>query len=144
MEYPMTKSQALTPHNPDPVDIHVGRRLRIRRVILGLGQHQLGAAVGVSFQQIQKYERGHNRISASRLFDLADALGVPIDYFFRDLTADVAGRSQADAPANPPLYEHDPRLRAETLDLVEAYWHMPDDTFRRSVLDLVGVLGTRR
>ncbi len=132
------------PHRPDPVDVHVGMRLRIRRVILGLGQHQLGAAVGVSFQQIQKYERGHNRVSASRLFDLADALAVPIDYFFRDLSADAAGRPQAEAPATPPLYEHDPGVRAETLGLVEAYWHLPDDAFRRSVLDLMGVLGAQR
>ncbi|MCA1940984.1 MAG: helix-turn-helix domain-containing protein [Caenispirillum bisanense] len=74
---------------PDPVDVNVGVRLRLRRTLLGLTQQQLGDAIGVTFQQVQKYERGTNRISASRLFDMACVLSVPVSYFFDDLPEDV-------------------------------------------------------
>ncbi len=70
---------------PNPVDVHVGARLRVRRTLLGMNQTKLGEAIGVSFQQMQKYERGTNRISASRLYDLARLLDVPVEYFFDDM-----------------------------------------------------------
>jgi len=115
-------------------------RLRIRRVLLGLRQEQLGAAIGVCFQQIQKYERGQNRVPVSRLFDLAQALDVPVEYFFRDIAPDaLQGRT---APL--PIFERDAAARDETEAMVNAYWHLPDDTFRRSVLDLMGALGAQR
>ena len=74
-------------NGPDPIDIHVGQQMRRRRVQLGMSQESLGKAIGLTFQQVQKYERGANRVSASRLWRMADALGVPIAYFFEDLPA---------------------------------------------------------
>ena len=74
-----------------PIDIHVGERVRLRRNLLGISQTDLGKAVGVTFQQVQKYEKGTNRISASRLFNLSRALDVPISYFFEDLSPAAAG-----------------------------------------------------
>ena len=70
----------------NPVDIHVGNRVRLRRTLLGLSQESLGEALGLTFQQVQKYERGANRIGASRLFDLARVLGVPVTYFYEEMS----------------------------------------------------------
>lgn len=78
---------------PNPIDVYVGARLRLRRSLLGLSQEALGAALGLTFQQVQKYERGANRIGASRLFDLARALGVDVDYFYEDMGEEVAAAS---------------------------------------------------
>ena len=75
----------MTENSPDPVDVHVGARVRMRRLMLGLSQDKLAETVGLTFQQIQKYEKGANRIGASRLFQLASALNVPVQYFYEDL-----------------------------------------------------------
>ena len=75
---------------PNPVDIHVGARLRLRRTLLGMSQDKLGQALGLTFQQIQKYERGANRIGSSRLYQLGQILDVPVSYFFDDMTEDIA------------------------------------------------------
>ncbi len=80
---------------PHPVDVHVGARVRMRRTLLGMTQTDLGDAVGLTFQQVQKYERGTNRISASRLYDLARVLDVSIEHFFEDMSPEVAARSPA-------------------------------------------------
>ena len=80
---------------PNPVDVHVGARLRVRRTLLGMSQTMLGEAIGLTFQQVQKYESGANRISASRLFDLSRLLDVPIQYFFDDMPTAVAASSPA-------------------------------------------------
>src|ERR1700759_1086976 len=77
---------------PNPVDVHVGSRVRLRRTLLGMSQEKLGEAIGLTFQQVQKYERGANRIGASRLFDLSRVLDVPVSFFFDDMTNDPAGR----------------------------------------------------
>ena len=74
---------------PHPVDVHVGRRVRMRRAFLGMSQTTLGEAIGLTFQQVQKYERGTNRIGSSRLFDLCRALDVPVEFFFEDMPAEV-------------------------------------------------------
>lgn len=126
---------------PHPIDLHVGMRLRLRRVILGLRQDQLGDAVGVSLQQIQKYERGQNRVSASRLFDLARVLGVPIDYFFRNPPVQTANTEPA--PAIAP-HERCTAAAAETRDLVAAYWNLSRDIERHTVLDLLDTVAQRR
>ncbi len=81
--------------NPSPVDVHVGARMRQRRVLLGMTQTKLGEGFGMSFQQVQKYERGTNRISASRLYDLSRVLDVSIEYFFDEMPPEVAASSQA-------------------------------------------------
>ncbi|MBB4313731.1 helix-turn-helix domain-containing protein [Roseospira marina] len=127
--------------HPDPVDVYVGRRLRKQRVLLRLSQEQLARAVGVTFQQIQKYERGANRISASRLFDIAKVLGVPISFFFDHIDDDIAGRADAHIPGvaepTPPPLDGAPSMPSEQLDLIAAYWRLPSDDIRRKALALL-------
>ena len=77
---------------PNPIDVHVGQRVRQRRTLLGMSQEKLAEAIGLTFQQVQKYERGANRVGSSRLFDLARVLDVPIAYFFEDMEANVAAK----------------------------------------------------
>src|SRR4028119_625057 len=79
-------------HRPSPIDVHVGSRVRLRRTLLGMSQEKLGEALGLTFQQVQKYERGVNRIGASRLFDLSRVLDVPISFFFDDMPGAGGGR----------------------------------------------------
>lgn len=137
---------------PDPVDVHVGRRLRLRRTLLNLSQEQLANAVGVTFQQIQKYERGSNRISASRLYDISKVLGVPVAFFFEDIGEEVlSSRKLQMTPemesvlAEPvtPSYEQDPLQKNETLELIRAYWRLPTETIRRNALSLLRSLTSR-
>jgi len=118
------------------IDTHVGKRLRRRRRLLGLTQHDLAAQIGVRFQQIQKYECGANRITASRLFGLATALNVSINYFFDGLGAD--GKP---APANDSLdrIEGDILSQKETLELVRAYYRLSERP-RRRLLELAKAL----
>jgi transcriptional regulator with XRE-family HTH domain len=78
---------------PNPIDVHVGSRVRLRRTLLGMSQEKLGEAIGLTFQQVQKYERGANRIGSSRLFDLARVLDVPVAYFFEEMTPETAART---------------------------------------------------
>lgn len=126
---------------PNPVDVHVGFRLRQRRTLMGLSQEKLGAILGLTFQQVQKYERGANRISASRLFDLAQILNTDVNYFFQDMPTDVASLSpsrlhgMAEAP-EPYDLEPDPMARRETLELVRAYYRIKDRSQRKSLFEL--------
>lgn len=116
---------------PHDVDIHVGGRVRLRRSALGLSQDQLGAAVGLSFQQIQKYERGANRIGASRLYEMSKILHIPISYFFEgfeDLGLAEAGDSS---------YQPDPVIKRETLELMRSYHQILDTKQRKKILKLV-------
>ena len=80
---------------PNPVDVHVGGRVRQRRLLLGMSKTNLGDALGLTFQQVQKYERGANRIGSSRLFELSQILDVPVEFFFEDMPAAVAASSPA-------------------------------------------------
>ena len=112
---------------PDPIDIHVGARLRLRRLLLGLSQSGLARPLGLSFQQVQKYENGNNRISASMLHHLANALDVPIGFFFDDMPEDI--------PSPPPLID-DMLLRRESLSLLHYYYRIADDQ-RRNIYELV-------
>jgi transcriptional regulator with XRE-family HTH domain len=115
-----------------PVDVHVGKRVRHRRWMLGMTQQQLGERVGIKFQQVQKYETGMNRISASRLWEIAEALDTPISYFFEEIAQDSAA-----APA--AAKQDDVYASREALDLVKAYYAMPADQ-RRKLFDLARVL----
>ena len=108
---------------PRPIDVHVGSRIRLRRTLLGMSQERLGEALGLTFQQVQKYERGVNRVSASRLFDLSHVLDVPIGFFFDDVPDAVLSRR-------------------ETLELVAAYYRILDPAVRQRVLDLIKSLGS--
>ncbi len=129
---------------PSPVDVHVGARLRVRRTLLGMSQTTLGEAIGLPFQQVQKYERGMNRISASRLFDLSRLLDVPIQYFFDDMPTAVAASSPTlggGRAKKPPGYELDPMAKRETLELVRAYYKITDPQVRKRLFEVVKALG---
>ena len=113
-----------------PVDVHVGQRVRQRRWMVGMTQQQLGDKVGIKFQQIQKYETGTNRISASRLWDIAAALEVPVSFFFEGLGHGQLGLA---------MERGDIMTDKEALDLVRAYYAIPE-TQRRRLFDLARVL----
>ncbi len=129
---------------PHPVDVHVGARVRMRRTLLGMTQTDLGDALGLAFQQVQKYERGTNRIGSSRLYDLTRVLDVSIEHFFEDMPADVAASSSAKGRGKakePPGYELDPMVKRETLELVRAYYKIEDAGIRKGVYELTKTLG---
>ena len=125
---------------PNPIDVHVGSRVRLRRTLLGMSQEKLGEALGLTFQQVQKYERGANRIGASRLYDLSRVLDVPVSFFFDDIKPETLATARQDAEGNvePTIghYEPDPTMRRETLELVRAYYRIPDSQIRRRLFDL--------
>ncbi|HLO75418.1 MAG TPA: helix-turn-helix transcriptional regulator [Magnetospirillum sp.] len=113
---------------PDPVDVHVGGRLRLRRTLMGLSQTELARSVGLTFQQVQKYESGANRVSASRLFYIAESLDVPVSFFFDDMQ-----REGGLAEAPKPTYEPD----RELLELTRNYRAISDAEVRRGIYELV-------
>jgi transcriptional regulator with XRE-family HTH domain len=131
---------------PDPVDLYVGSRIKMRRTAMGMSQERLGDALGLTFQQIQKYERGINRVSASRLSQIARALGVTVGWMFNEGGDDpvspgqIVGFAEAQEGFGEAGVEHDPR---EALELVRAYYRIPSATQRRSVLEFVRGLATR-
>lgn len=123
-----------------PVDVYVGKRLRLKRTLQGLSQEAIGNAIGVTFQQIQKYERGINRMGASRLFDFARALGVPVSYFFEGYNEDSGNAQNAYGMAegaSPAFQGADPMSNRETVDLMRAYYRIKSPTQRKRVLDLI-------
>ena len=128
----------------NPVDRHVGHRLRQRRSLLGISQERLGEAVGLTFQQIQKYERGSNRIGASRLYQFSCILDVPVSYFFDDMPEDLRtpeGQQAGLSDTTQEAIDRDPMARRETLELVRAYYHISDPLVRRRLLDLARSVG---
>src|SRR6185295_16189801 len=123
----------------NPIDIHVGSRVRFRRMLLGMSQEKLGEKLGLTFQQVQKYEKGINRIGASRLYDLAQVLGVPVQFFYED--APIGESSQlvpdgfAEKPAENSIVEF---LRSrDGLELNKAFVRISDAKARRAIVDLV-------
>jgi len=131
--------------DPNPIDVHVGARVRLRRTLMGMSQEKLGEAIGLTFQQVQKYERGANRVGASRLFDLSRVLDVPVSFFFEDMPDGVSKQSPRlisagvveealEAPGS------DPMTKRETLELVRAYYRITDPLVRRRIFDLAKVL----
>jgi len=134
------RKKRLPPGVPNPVDIHVGSRVRLRRTLLGLSQEKLGDAVGLTFQQIQKYERGANRIGASRLYQLSRILDVPISFFFDEMPAGLKttegqvamGLKERDQKTMEP----DPLARRETLELVRAYYKIASARVRKRLFEL--------
>lgn len=118
---------------PHPVDVHVGKRIRHRRWLVGMTQQQLAESVGIKFQQIQKYETGANRVSASRLWDIAGSMDVDVSFFFEGIEAQPP---QADAPGAGPA---DLLGDKEALDLVRSYYAIPENQ-RRRLFDLARVL----
>lgn len=125
---------------PDPVDVHVGKRLRLRRVLQGMSQQKLAEAVGLTFQQVQKYERGVNRIGASRLFQLAQVLDVPISYFFDDMSGEAARGALPGFAETGSSFEGAPMGKREALELVRAYARIRSPELRRRLFDLAKIL----
>ena len=128
---------------PEAVDVHVGSRVRQRRTMLGMSQEKLGEALGLTFQQVQKYERGANRVGAGRLYELSHALDVPVNYFFEELPDAPEGAASGPAmqEAAQRQYDADPMAQRETLLLVRAYYDINDPAVRRRVLDLIRAMG---
>lgn len=118
---------------PDPIDVHVGERIRLRRTVLRLTQQDLAQSIGISFQQLQKYERGTNRVSASRLFDISTQLGVPISFFFDDMDEDLCRTRGITQPSTPI----DPTLSSDALRLMTIFNRLPNDTVRRKIMDFL-------
>ncbi len=130
------KRRTVAEYGPHPVDVHVGSRVRQRRTLLGMSQMDLGKALGVTFQQIQKNERGFNRIGASRLYQLSHVLDVPLSYFFDempDLGPDVMPSLSKTKQED---FEPDPLIKRETLELVRAYYRNRDPKLRDALRHL--------
>jgi transcriptional regulator with XRE-family HTH domain len=140
--------QSLMAGTPNPVDVHVGRRVRLRRTLLGLSQERLGELLSLTFQQIQKYERGVNRIGSSRLYELGRVLDVPVSFFFDDMPEEARpvasgmapGLAEEGAAFVPELPEEPAVERRETLELVRAYYRITDPALRKRLFDLTKAL----
>ncbi len=147
----MTKSKKAsrgrTPNGqPNPIDVHVGNRIRLRRTLLGYSQEKLASLLGLTFQQVQKYERGNNRVGASRLWDIGNVLNVPINFFYEDMDKEVAQQSPRvfSSPETAMCFEEnyqeidmDPMKRQETLELVKAYYRIPNRKAAKHLFDLI-------
>jgi len=116
---------------PNPIDVHVGKRIRMRRLFLGMNQETLANALGLTFQQVQKYEGGANRVSASRLSAMAEILGVPISFFFGDLAVDDEKQTPAEQVSRERME------RTETIELIRLYYAIPDENVRQQFLQMV-------
>jgi transcriptional regulator with XRE-family HTH domain len=125
---------------PNPIDVHVGGRIRLRRTLLGRSQERLADAIGLTFQQVQKYEKGANRVSSSRLVDLANALDVAVPYFFDEMSAGVSAQTPSElmrTKQRPEIdQEQDPLAKRETLEFVRAYYKIEDPAVRKRVFEL--------
>ena len=141
-------SRGRTPNGqPNPIDVHVGNRIRLRRTLLGLSQEKLAALLGLTFQQVQKYERGMNRVGASRLWDIGKVLEVPIEFFYEDMDSDVAKQSprmfsiseekMEYLQEEQPKFNNDPMQRKETIELVRAYYKIPNRAAAKHLFDLI-------
>ena len=123
---------------PNPTDVYVGTRVRMRRKMLGLSQEKLGEKLGITFQQIQKYEKGTNRVGASRLQDMASAMDVPVSYFFPDTSSSQAAPGMQEDGA---AFMMDFMSTAEGLELSRAFVRIRSTKVRRKVVELVRALG---
>jgi len=128
---------------PNPIDAHVGTRVRLRRMLLGMSQEKLGEHLGLTFQQVQKYEKGVNRIGASRLFDLSRVLGVPVQFFYDEAPPALADTLMAPGFAERPAESYVVEFLStrEGLELNKAFVKIADARVRRSIVDLVRSLG---
>src|SRR5471030_1782798 len=118
---------------PNPIDKHVGSRVRMRRMMLSMSQEKLGDAIGLTFQQVQKYERGTNRIGASRLYELSKVLDVPVGFFFEEMppaTSNTTGMSEAAPPYEPQ------KMRGDGIELSRIYQRIGDSQMRRRLFEL--------
>ncbi len=121
----------------NPIDVHVGSRVRLRRMLLGMSQEKLGENLGLTFQQIQKYEKGINRIGASRLFDLSKVLSVPVQFFYEELPTSSGGNAPGFAEPPTENYAVEFLGSREGLELNKAFARITDPRVRRSIVELV-------
>ncbi|MBT6122226.1 MAG: helix-turn-helix transcriptional regulator [Candidatus Puniceispirillum sp.] len=134
--------------NNNAVDMHVGKRVRLRRTLLGMSQEQLGTELNITFQQVQKYERGANRISASRLWDISQILDVSINYFFDDMTENTMRSSPRQVSRGGEIADlideqiKDPMARRETLELVRTYYSIEKPLVRKRISEMVKSIAT--
>ena len=132
--------------SPNPVDVHVGKRIRLRRTTLGYSQQQLAMRLGLTFQQVQKYEKGYNRVGASRLWDISRVLRVPMDFFFEDMDTSTTDQSpmmlgnlsdvEKQDLNQPELNKDDPLESEESLKLVRAFYKIKNRKLARSLFNL--------
>lgn len=129
---------------PNPIDMHVGNRIKWRRKVLGLSQQQMAEKMGLTFQQIQKYEKGQNRVGASRLWDISRVLGVSMDFFFADMPSEIEHQSPMMLGTKDPSFheespeiDYDPMKRKETLELVTAYYRINNRKIAKYLFDLI-------
>lgn len=125
---------------PNPIDIHVGSRIRLRRTMLGMSQEKLGEALGITFQQVQKYEKGTNRVGASRLQNMAGILGVPVSFFFEDAPGDGGEVSATGVSENSASYVVNFLSSSEGLQLNRAFVRISDPRVRKRIIELVKAL----
>lgn len=126
----------MTKKSPNPIDKHVGSRVRMRRMMIGMSQEKLGEKLGITFQQIQKYEKGTNRVGASRLQQIATSLSVPPSFFFEGAPVpEDGGNSFAEPPS--PAYVSDFLATSDGLSLTKAFMKVKDPKVRRRIVDLV-------
>jgi transcriptional regulator with XRE-family HTH domain len=126
---------------PDPIDIHVGSRVRLRRALLGMSQEKLGNALGLTFQQIQKYERGANRIGSSRLFKLSKTLDVPASFFFEEISEETERNAKGLLDQKSQMFETEQLLRHKPLELVRGYYRITDPKVKKRMLEFVKAVG---
>jgi transcriptional regulator with XRE-family HTH domain len=127
--------------SPNPIDIHVGGRVRMRRMLVGMSQEKLGDSLGLTFQQVQKYEKGANRIGASRLYQIARVLGVPIEFFYDGVAAEGHAAAEGFAEAESGHFEIDMLSTSEGIQLNSAFFSIRDPKVRKRVLELIKALG---
>jgi len=136
---------------PNPIDVHVGKRLRLRRTLLGMSQERLGEMLHLTFQQVQKYERGVNRIGSSRLYELGQILDVPVSFFFDDMAGESSsdggrtlesGLSEESRSFDYSLKRDLPLESRETLELIRAYYRINDAQVRKRLFELAKALGS--
>ena len=123
-------------YGPHPIDVHVGSRVRLRRTLLGKSQEKLGEGLGLTFQQVQKYERGVNRIGSSRLFHLSQILDVPVSFFFDEMPALGLDAMSGLSKTKTTDFEPDPLIKRETLELVRAYYKISDPKTRKCLFEM--------
>mgnify|MGYP005679267809 CR=1 FL=1 len=134
--------------NNNAIDMHVGKRIRLRRTLLGMSQEQLGSELNITFQQVQKYERGANRVSASRLWDISQILDAPINYFFDDMSENTMRCSPRRISRGENIVDigdeqtKDPMARRETLELVRTYYSIKSPLVRKRLADMVKSIAT--
>ncbi|MCA0424191.1 MAG: helix-turn-helix domain-containing protein [Proteobacteria bacterium] len=126
--------------SPGPVDRHVGSRVRMRRILVGMSQERLGEALGLTFQQVQKYEKGTNRIGASRLQQIAQVLGVPVTFLFEGAPQDRPATNGGFAEPDQVEYSFDLLSTPDGVQLAKAFMSIDDPKVRRRVVDLVSTL----